>query len=164
MRVNEFLTEQITWESFDQTNLSVRDKLTLLENHASNRTLSEDIDSSTIEYINAIKATTIIKPVINNWYIGVALMILSDTRLSVLHNGTRVKYIKEFIDNDNTEIYQFELENGNTTNWPNNVISKLSYTTIFLFDTVNAYNQFKSLMALKFRIALADITNNGEEI
>lgn len=158
MKINEILLEQVTWDLLNNTDLSVRDKLSLLESYLSNHTLFEDIDNTTIEYINSIKSHTITSPIINKWYIGVALMVLSDTRISVLHNGTKVKYIKDFVDNDKTEIYQFELEDSNTTNWPNNVISKLSYTTIFLFDDINAYNQFKSLIALKFHTSLTDIS------
>jgi hypothetical protein len=153
----EGLSEGFNWTDYD--GLGMNERLMIAETYfTTNRNLFESNDSKNSDYFLSLTSMSSLL-VTNKKYIVSVLALISDkvmqlqypevvTLLGQTHNKYRVL-----------------LSNGSETEFPNKHLSDKMTAETFFFDNVNAYEQFRSIVSLKYDFSLVgpDEINGNED-
>jgi hypothetical protein len=152
----EYIKPEITWDSLDE-GLSVKDKITIIEEYALTGSLTESIEQDTKDYFLSL-ASMSDDPVKNKEYIMVPLALLS--------NGVRIlnePSVMEFIRYDNDGMGMIFKYEGIEKTYPSKTIREKSVFYTFTFATKESYDKFRMIMILKFDTKLPEVCNHIKE-
>lgn len=103
--------------------------------------INESIDKNSIEILEKCKKLTASNPTIGNDYSYVFLIFDANSNLHILENNENATL--ENISNN-----QYTFSDGKT--YPDERWSKLSYSSLYIFDDSNKFEKFKTIIRLKF--------------
>lgn len=147
-KVTEQENTTIQWNELGEE-ISVEDKMSIIELHYTKGNLLESNSEGTGNYFQSL-FTQSDNPKENNKYIVVALALINDKIVSL----NKPAYMNFISKTPNGVI--FELDNKQIT-YPPTAIKDNSIWHTFTFNNVDKYDQFRSMLYLKFDTALPEI-------
>lgn len=153
----EGLSEGFNWTDYD--GLGMNERLMIAETYfTTNRNLFESNDSKNSDYFLSLTSMSSLL-VTNKKYIVSVLALISD-------NVMQLQYpeVVTLLGQTHNK-YRVQLSNGSETEFPNKHLSDKMTAETFFFDNVNAYEQFRSIVSLKYDFSLVgpDEINGNED-
>jgi hypothetical protein len=157
MRSTEFTQKRKQLERIDLQGLSPLDWIILTECERSNTTLLESLDPNSIEYLQGLTHYSAV-PIIGKKYIPLMLMLMSEptNRLS-FQGGSSLVTLLKIRQVGKLTIYDFINGLGLKQSYPENRLSELSFSQLYVFETAEQFNMFSSALASKFNVDLPKV-------
>jgi hypothetical protein len=150
----DYVAPEITWDSLDE-GLSVKDKISIIEEYALTGSLTESVEQDTKDYFISL-ASMSDDPEKNKEYIVVPLALLSNG-VRILNEPTIMEFIR--YDNDGM-IFRYE---GIEKTYPSKTIREKSVFYTSTFATKESYDKFRMIMILKFDTKLPEVNIHIKE-
>jgi hypothetical protein len=150
----ESVKESLSWSLLDP-GLSIADKMTIFEDYHTNGNLTESTQQDNKDYfVSLVKLAD--NPAKNQKYIVVPMALIRN-RVMTLDQPQVLTFVGR-----NTNGLEFESDSGSVT-YPSKTIRELAVYNTFTFGTVDAYDKFRTALALKFDTELPTMSAQVQE-
>lgn len=146
---------QLRWSELDE-GLSCEDRMTVVENHYAQGSLTENLDH---EHTQAFKNLFSLgdEPVVGTEYFVVPLTLV-DNRVMQLDDPKKLTLASQ-----QQNQLTFEMLNGKKITYPSDYMRDRSFFHTFVFETTRGYDKFRTALQMRFDVSLPELGSVKED-